>query len=168
MDCIICYFKKPSLKTLSCKHSLCSNCYLRLANTVCPFCREAFVYTADEIKQKTKIGLKYKYPCNDVQPGLALPDEFVLNVQNQLVSNSIFHRNQIIENQYLIIEDGYNSTRSKKKNKKYSKGNQNTGLSIEEINEQRQNISKREFKKWSRKDGRLYKINSCLFLEIDN
>lgn len=180
MDCHICCDKKPLLKTLSCEHSLCSNCYLRLDNTICPFCRETFSYTADEIKQRAKIGLKYGYQSNNLQPGLSLPDEFILNSPSQLLSNIyggiisnlspglIYRRNQRIENQHLMMEDGYSSTRSKKKNKKYSNDNQQNRLSIEEINDRRYNISKREFKKWSRKERRLDKLNSCIFLETEN
>ncbi len=110
MDCHICYDKKPSLKTLPCEHSLCSNCYLRLDNTICPFCRESFSYTAEEIKQRAKIGLKYGYQSNELQPGLSLPDEFVFNSPSQLLSNLyggiisnlspniIFRRNQRTDN----------------------------------------------------------------------
>jgi hypothetical protein len=182
MDCHICYNKKPSLKTLNCKHSLCSNCYLRLANTICPFCRETFAYTADEIKQRAKIGLKNGYQSNDLQPGLTLPDslyesiyaidepdEFVLSSlspslslslsPSQLSPNTIFRRNQRIENQYLIMENDINSTRSKKNKKKHSNDNQANRLSIEEINDRRYNIARREYNKWTKKERRLKKMN---------
>lgn len=177
MDCHICYDKKPSLKTLPCEHSLCSNCYLRLDNTICPFCRESFSYTAEEIKQRAKIGLKYGYQSNELQPGLSLPDEFVLNGPSQLLSNLyggvishlspnlIFRRNQRIENQYLMLEDGIGSTRSKK-HKKYHDDSIPSRLTVDEINDRRYNIAKREFKKWSRKDQRLNKINSCFYEEV--
>jgi hypothetical protein len=180
MDCHICYNKNPFLKILVCKHSLCSNCYLRLANTICPFCRETFAYTVDEVKQRDKIGLKYGYQSNDLLPGLTLPvssyesiytidesDEFVLSSESpslspsQLLSNTIFRRNQRIENQFLIMEYGINSTRSKKnkKNKKHSNDNQANRLSIEEINDRRYNIARREYNKWTKKERRLEKMN---------
>lgn len=174
MDCPICYDKKPCLKSLPCEHSLCSRCYLRLDKSICPYCRAEFIYNAEENKQRVKLGLECGYQSNNTQPGLELPDEFLLNSSTGsnvgLLSNLnfslnpelIYRRNQRIENHWNNLEDGLHSTRSKKKNKKYSWDNVPSRLSEEEIFDKRYNIAKREFKKWTRKDRRLEKINSGL------
>ena len=52
MDCTICYeIKKESqFKILDCKHKLCNDCYNRLRENTCPYCRR-------KIKGKKKFNL---------------------------------------------------------------------------------------------------------------
>jgi len=44
MDCGICYEKKESddMKLLKCHHYLCHNCFDKLIQRKCPFCRQSF------------------------------------------------------------------------------------------------------------------------------
>jgi len=149
MDCHICYDKNSSLKFLPCEHSLCYNCFIRLANSICPYCREKFIYTQEEIIQRTNIGLRNGYQSNDLQPGLSIPDEFIFISSSQLLPSIIYQRNIRLENHYQMIE-----SRNKRKN-----NNNKNRPSIEEINDRRNNINKRELKKWSRRERRLEKMN---------
>jgi len=149
MDCHICYDKNLSLKFLPCEHSLCYNCFIRLSNSICPYCREKFIYTKEEIIQRTNIGLRNGYQSNDLQPGLSIPEEFIFNSSSQLLPTIIYQRNIRLENQYHMIE-----SRNKRKN-----NNNKNRPSIEQINDRRNNINKRELKKWSRRERRLEKMN---------
>jgi len=156
MDCHICYDKNSSLKFLPCEHSLCYNCFIRLANSICPYCRENFTYTPEEIIQRTNIGLRNGYQSNDLQPGLSLPDEFIFISSSQLLPSIIYQRNIRLENHYQMIE-----SRNKRKN------NNKNRPSIEEINDRRNNINKRELKKWSRRERRLEKMNQSSIFSSD-
>jgi hypothetical protein len=157
MDCHICYDKNSSLKSLPCEHSLCYNCFIRLANSICPFCREIFNYTTEENIQRTNIGLRNGYQSNDLQPGLSIPDEFIFSSSSQLLPSIIYQRNIRLENHYQMIEN-----RNKRKN-----NNNKTRPSIEEINDRRNNINKRELKKWSRRERRLEKMNQSSIFSSD-
>jgi hypothetical protein len=154
MDCHICYDKNSSLKSLPCEHSLCYNCFIRLANSICPYCRENFIYTPEEIIQRTNIGLRNGYQSNDLQPGLSLPNEFIFISSSQLLPSIIYQRNIRLENHFQMIEIHNNKKKYHNKNRP----------SIEEINDRRNNINKRELKKWSRKERRLEKINQSSLL----
>lgn len=168
MDCHICLDKKTHLCSLPCSHELCSKCYIRLDKPACPFCRVCFTYTTDDIKQRAKIGLINGYRSTDVQPGMVIPDEFVFGTSSSLLENLYNTENvnrrprsysdSIILSATRFEESG--ATRSSKKNKKYDYRNDNYPhrKSVEEINERRYLIAKREVKKWERKEGRLNKI----------
>lgn len=170
MDCHICLDKKPALRTLVCTHELCSKCYIRLAKPACPFCRVGFTYSSDDIKQRAKIGLINGYQSNDIQPGMSVPDEFIFGTSSSTLLNDLYinnsntHTNTHRPRSYsdsivlsaLRFEES-EATRSSKKNKKTTQKK-----SVEEINERRYLIAKREVKKWDRKSGRLNKIISCL------
>jgi hypothetical protein len=39
MECIVCYEENIKFKPLKCNHKLCVNCYERLNNNLCPYCR---------------------------------------------------------------------------------------------------------------------------------
>ena len=157
MDCHICYDKNSCLKSLPCEHSLCYNCFIRLANSICPFCREIFTFTTEEIIQRTNIGLRNGYQSNDLQPGLSIPDEFIFSSSSQLLPSIIYQRNIRLENHYQMIEN-----RNKRKN-----FNNKNRPSIEEINDRRDNIKKRELKKWSRRERRLEKMNQSSIFSSD-
>lgn len=168
MDCHICLDKKPNLRLLPCSHELCSKCYIRLDKSACPFCRVCFTYTADDIKQREKIGLINGYQSTDIQPGMVLPDEFMFGSSSSLLENLYNTQNlnmrarsysdSIILSATRFEESG--ATRSSKKNKKYDYRNDSYPhkKSVEEINERRYLIAKREVKKWEIKEGRLNKI----------
>jgi hypothetical protein len=47
-DCMIC-FNNKSNKVLPCSHSLCSNCCVRLNVSICPYCRQVFIFNSEEI-----------------------------------------------------------------------------------------------------------------------
>ena len=158
MDCHICYDKNSSLKSLPCEHSLCYNCFIKLDNSICPFCREFFIYTKEEIIQRTNIGLRNGYQSNDLQPGLSIPDEFIFNSSSQLLPSIIYLRNNRLENHYQMIEN-YSNKRIKHTYKNRP--------SLEEINDRRNNTNKREIKKWSRKERRLEKMNQSSVLSSD-
>lgn len=155
MDCHICYDKNSSLKYLPCEHSLCYNCFIRLANSICPYCREIFIYTAEEIIQRTNIGLRNGYQSNNLQPELNIPDELIFNSSSQLLPSIIYQRNNRLENHYQMIE----SRNKKRKNYK------NKNLSNDEINDRRNN--KRELKKWSRRERHLEKTNQSSLFSSD-
>ena len=174
MDCHICLDKKPHLRSLPCSHELCSKCYLRLDKPACPFCRVGFSYSSEDVKARAKIGLINGYQSTDVQPGMLLPDEFVFgsssssillgdlyNTQN-LNMRPRSYSDSIVLSALRFEESG--ATRSSKKNKKYDYKNDNHPhrKTVEEINERRYLIAKREVKKWDRKEGRLNKILCCL------
>ncbi len=177
MDCHICLDKKPALRTLLCTHELCSKCYIRLAKPVCPFCRVGFTYSSDDVKQRAKIGLINGYQSNDIQPGMSVPDEFIFGTSSSTLLNDLYinnsntHTNTHRPRSYsdsivlsaLRFEES-EATRSSKKNKKWNHNYDNypQRKSVEEINERRYLIAKREVKKWERKLGRLNKIISCL------
>jgi len=158
MDCHICYDKNSSLKSLPCEHSLCYNCFIRLANSICPYCREIFMYTPEEIIQRTNIGLRNGYQSNDLQPGLNIPDEFIFTSSSQLLPSIIYQRNNRLENHYQMIENHSN----KRKNH-----NNKNKLSIDEINDRRNNINKRKLKKWSRRERQLEKMNQSSLFSSD-
>jgi hypothetical protein len=152
MDCHICYDKNSSLKSLPCEHSLCYNCFIRLANSICPYCRENFIYTQEEVIQRTNIGLRNGYQSNDLQPELN-----IFNSSSQLLPSIIYQRNIRLENHFQMIEIHNNKKKYHNKNRP----------SIEEINDRRNNINKRELKKWSRRERRLEKMNQSSLLSSD-
>ncbi len=172
MDCPICLDKKPNRKSLLCSHELCTSCYLRLDTTKCPFCRTDFNYTAEDIKQRAKIGLANGYQSNNTQPGLLLPDEFVFqNHQNtgfylnNLLNDQMIvptRRNTIISRALNLEESMRCSSNSKNKRNKYDYDLMPKRLSKEEIDHRRNILAKRENKKWSMKNGRLLKEISCM------
>lgn len=175
MDCHICLDKKTSLKSLPCSHELCSNCYVRLDQSICPFCRAKFNYNIEDIKQRTKLGLQNGYQSNDTAPGLEFPDDIMFGNSGELLNHYyinngvrlapelINRRNQHMQNVILNMEDTYASTRGNKhkKNKKFNSNLQenNCRLSIDEINDRRYNTSKREARKWFIKERRFEKMN---------
>jgi|LauGreDrversion4_2_1035121.scaffolds.fasta_scaffold62041_3 hypothetical protein len=173
MDCHICLDKKPHLRSLSCSHEICNKCYLRLDKSACPFCRVGFTYSSDDIKQRAKLGLINGYQSTDVQPGMLLPDEFVFGSSSSLLLGEFYNRENFnmrprsnsdsIVLSALRFEES-EATRSSKKNKKYDYKNDNypRRKTVEEINERRYLIAKREVKKWDRKEGRLYKTLGCI------
>ena len=56
-DCLICYNKMKTGKTLPCQHKLCHSCYLRLDNCSCPFCRKNFTYSKKDLIKRDKLNI---------------------------------------------------------------------------------------------------------------
>jgi hypothetical protein len=117
-----------------------------------PYCRENFIYTPEEIIQRTNIGLRNGYQSNDLQPELNI---FISS--SQLLPSIIYQRNIRLENHFQMIEIHNNKKKYHNKNRP----------SIEEINDRRNNINKRELKKWSRRERRLEKMNQSSLLSSD-
>ena len=131
-DCKICFIKESN-KTLSCSHTLCSNCCVRLHTPTCPFCRQVFVYTDDEIKQRKKLGLLsgYKY---EIPPSLALENR------------------QLNINIEIVVHEPYSRVR------KNMFRNRRRALTFDEVLERRKIIREKKARHWEKKDGRLAKI----------
>lgn len=141
-DCKIC-FSKASNKTLPCAHTLCSDCCVRLNTPTCPFCRQAFVYNGDEIKQRIKLGLLSGYKM-EVPPGLAFrPEDWI---ENRQLNNYVI----VDEN---VIHEPYSRAR------KNMQRNRRRALSLDEVLERRKVIREKKARHWERKNGRLAKTN---------
>jgi len=140
-DCNICYtqIQKTNEVTLSCQHKLCNSCYLRLANQLCPYCRTPFKYSAEDIKKRQAMNIKY----NNYTPPAQLFDESILNSFNQLEINTENNTHNPPFSRLL-----------RNKNRKRRRD-----LSEEEIKERRNIIRKKCKRKWMIKEGRLNKIN---------
>ena len=46
---MICYSSSTEWKILPCCHKLCFSCYIKLIHESCPYCRQHFKYSVDEI-----------------------------------------------------------------------------------------------------------------------
>lgn len=142
-DCKICYVKESN-KKLPCNHDLCSECCVRLNAPVCPFCRGNFIFTADEIKQRIKLGIINGYQW-EVPPGLAFVPSDWLNNNRQL---------------NFSIRDNYDNTNIPEP---FSRARKNCNrrrrrfLSIDEVTERRKLIREKQARHWDRKNSRLLK-----------
>ena len=75
-DCKIC-FSNESNRMLPCSHSLCSVCCVKLNTPICPYCRQTFIYTAEEIKERIKLGILSGYKW-EASPGFAFrPQDWI-------------------------------------------------------------------------------------------
>lgn len=127
-------------KFLSCGHSLCYSCYLRLHQTKCPFCRTDFTYSFEDLFIKNKKAKKVN----------------TLGVQGQnqdLQLNNVWQPPTTTEYSLLLDESNEPFSRLRKNTKRKRRRN----LSFDEIISRRQEIRKRCQKKWSHKNGRLLK-----------
>ena len=88
MECGICIELVCLIKQLPCNHEICKNCYIKLYNNNCPFCRRKFIYSIDDIKQK-----KYLYEQNNNEDIEQLFYESITDIYNiydiQINNNSI-------------------------------------------------------------------------------
>ncbi len=144
-DCLICFSKPKSWKSLPCKHKLCLDCFLRLDKYNCPFCRKNFDYTNKEIKKRIDLNIDY----NNWQPPhqLIIPNGFNNYNSINIINNRRINIENIIENQRF---SRLNRNRIRRRRRK---------LSMKEIMDRRQNIRKKCKRKWNRKNGRLRKID---------
>jgi hypothetical protein len=145
-DCNICYskIKEEEKKLLSCKHSLCKSCYLRLATQKCPYCREPFLYTQDEIRTRQELNIKYN---NNTPPSQLFDESILLNNFNQLTLNNRQNNNVNYIDQVPFSRLTRNKNRKRRRN-----------LSEDEVRERREIIRKKCKRKWKLKEGRLNKI----------
>lgn len=147
-DCKIC-FSKESNKTLPCSHTLCNDCCIRLNFPTCPFCRQNFVYTGEEIKQRIKLGLLSGYKM-DVPPGLAFrPEDWI----EHRMQHRQLNRNIRIDEE-IIVHEPYSRVR------KNMNRNRRRALSFDEVLERRKIIRERKARHWEKKSGFLNKMDS--------
>ena len=139
-DCYICYCKIDKIHRLPCDHVLCYNCYVKLIQPHCPFCRQPFTYSADDIKNKP------------VSPTAPYIDIMIDNFSNIL---NISNNNPLFDNDH----DSYNNNIQFSRVRRNCHRKRRRDLTFEEVLERRQNIRKRCKDKWMKKDGRLDKFN---------
>jgi hypothetical protein len=145
-DCKIC-FSKESNKTLPCTHTLCSDCCVRLNFPTCPFCRQNFVYTGDEIKQRIKLGLLSGYK-QELSPGLAFrPEDWIeRRIENRQLDRYIRIDEVVVHEPYSRVRKNMNRNRRR-------------ALSFDEVLERRKFIKEKKARHWDRKNSHLDKIN---------
>lgn len=126
-------------KFLSCGHSLCLACYLKLQQTKCPFCRAEFTYSFEDILLKNNKNIKRNNLLGDSteqlntnwQPPTTTP---LANATTYDYNNQPFSRIKKLMN------------RKRRRN-----------LSFDEVLDRRKKIKKKIVTHWIRKNGRLYK-----------
>jgi hypothetical protein len=144
-DCKICY-SNESNKKLPCGHELCSSCCVRLNSAICPYCRQNFIFNADEIKQRFKLGIVNGYK-REIPP--VLPRDWVTPVPRQLDE---FSR---------IVNEPFTAARraGERRRRRF--------LSLDEVLERRKQLKERKAKHWERKNSFLNKNYSGL-IPIDS
>jgi hypothetical protein len=143
-DCKICY-SKESNKKLPCNHTLCSDCCVRLHSALCPFCRQKFIFTADEIKQRVQLGIMNGYKP-DIPPSLAFIPSDWINTNRQLVFSFIDNEENFQINPHSFRPRNNGERRRRR------------FLSLDEVLERRKEIKERKARHWTRKNERLNKL----------
>jgi len=139
-DCKICY-STVSDKKLPCGHDLCSSCVVRLNSALCPFCRQNFLFSAEEIKQRIKLKIINGYQV-DVPPGLAFrPIDWV---ENRQLNVSLVEEENIITEPFSRVRKNMERRRRR-------------FLSFDEVIERRQLIKDRKARHWDKKNAQLQK-----------
>lgn len=151
-DCKICY-SNESNKKLPCGHELCSSCCVRLNSAICPYCRQNFIFNADEIKQRFQLGIVNGYK-RELPP--VLPIDWIRPVPRQLNELEIVH-----EPFSRIVNDPYARARrsGERRRRRF--------LSLDEVLERRKELKERKARHWERKNNRLNKNYSGL-IPIDS
>ena len=144
-DCYICYCKIDKIHRLPCNHTLCYNCYIKLIQPHCPFCRQPFTYSADDIKNKP-VSPTASYINNSINVML---DNLHISNNNPLYDNIDNHDNHNADNFGPFSRVRRNCNRKRRRD-----------LTFEEVLERRQMIRKRCKDKWMKKEGRLNKNNN--------
>jgi len=142
-DCKICY-ETVSNKKLPCGHELCSKCVVRLNSASCPFCRQHFIFSLAEIKERIKLNIVNGYQW-EVPPGLAFrpsdwihfPRQLNLSVVEEPISQEPFSRV-----------------------KKNMERRRRRFLSFDEVLERRKQINERKARHWDKKNAQLLKNNN--------
>ena len=107
-NCNICFLEfteKPLInlnnrcryeKILSCKHSLCYSCYLKLKQTSCPYCRKEFTYSLEDLtiknKKNNKIPHSIGIQSNDLNTLWQSPTNIEYNIILNNTINEPFSR----------------------------------------------------------------------------
>ena len=141
-------------KNLTCGHSLCKSCYLRLDKTYCPFCRSVFNYSVQELEERKLLNLSYHnwQPPSQIYNYIP-PDNRASNFRNRI-------RHQVVSVEDLNIPPRPNRNIV---NEPFSRVRKNMirkrrkDLEFEEVLERRRIIRKRCQKKWVRKNSRVEK-----------
>jgi len=140
-DCKICFIT-ASDKKLPCGHELCSKCCVKLNSPLCPFCRQNFTYTADEIKERIKLNIVNGYNW-EVPPGLAFrPIDWI---QNSNINNQ--------EDVEMVVHEPFSRVRKNMERRR------RRFLSFDEVLERRQLIRERKARHWDKKNAQLSKRN---------
>ena len=149
-DCKICY-SNESNKKLPCGHELCSSCCVRLNSAICPYCRQNFIFNADEIKQRLQLGIINGYK-REIPP--VLPRDWVTPVPRQLDELEIHEPLSGIVNEPFsrIVNEPFSGARraGERRRRRF--------LSLDEVLERRKELKERKARHWERKNTRLNKI----------
>jgi hypothetical protein len=139
-DCKICY-SNESNKKLPCGHELCSSCCVRLNSAICPYCRQNFIFNANEIKQRLQLGIINGYK-REIPPVPILPRDWITPVPRQLDE--------------LEIHEPFSGARraGERRRRRF--------LSLDEVLERRKELKERKARHWERKNSRLNKIMNII------
>lgn len=136
-DICFCEYSVDSKRDLTCGHSLCNNCYLRLAKNSCPFCRSVFEYTLEDKEEIKKLNISY----SNWQP----PSEISDYIPNEIISIS----ND--SNEIYITHIPYSRVRRSMKRRR------RRNLTFDEVLQKRKQIKQRCKRKFSKRNGRMAK-----------
>ena len=136
-DCKICYIT-VSDKKLPCGHELCSKCVVRLNSASCPYCRQQFTFSLEEIKQRIKLNIVNGYQW-EAPPGLAFRPSDWIDSPRQLNSP--------------LVDSPLNEPYSRVK--KNMERRRRRFLSFDEVLERRKQIKERKARHWEKKNAQL-------------
>ena len=139
-------------KSLSCSHSLCKSCYLRLEKTHCPFCRSIFNYSTEELNERKLLNLSYHNWQPPSQISNYIPPNTQSRIRDRILTININQQNQVQNRQ---VQEPFSRVRKNMVRKRRK------DLEFEEVLERRKIIRQRCKKKWTRKSARLEKELSC-------
>lgn len=139
-DCKICY-ETVSNKKLPCGHELCSKCVVRLNSASCPYCRQNFIFSLQEIKERIKLNIVNGYQW-EVPPGLAFrPIDWINNNPRQL--------NISVEDN--VVNEPFSRVRKNMERRR------RRFLSFDEVLERRKQIAEKKARHWDKKNAQLLK-----------
>lgn len=145
-DCSICMEIQGDLKTLNCSHVLCKKCYIRLDKQICPFCREPFIYSQEELNLRTQLGIDYS--------NWSPPQELV---------NPFFNQSNQAQRAPTYYNEEFNFNIPYSRVRRNQKRRRRRNLTFEEVLKRRRRIKKKCKMKWNKKNRRLAKINGTLW-----
>lgn len=137
-DCKICYIT-VSDKKLPCGHELCSKCVVRLNSASCPYCRQQFTFSLEEIKQRIKLNIVNGYQW-EAPPGLAFRPSDWIDSPRQL--NSPLVDSPLVNEPYSRVKKNMERRRRR-------------FLSFDEVLERRKQIKERKARHWEKKNAQL-------------
>jgi hypothetical protein len=146
-DCKICY-SNESNKKLPCGHELCSSCCVRLNSAICPYCRQNFIFNADEIKQRLQLGIINGYK-REIPPVPILPRDWITPVPRQLDELEIHEPfSRIINPPFsgIVIDPYARARRSGERRRRRF-------LSLDEVLERRKQLKERKARHWEKKNA---------------